>query len=97
MSAERPFHSAEKLGITLPHEMAQMVRDKVGAGDYSSNSEVIREALRLFQTQDRLRGQQLIELREKIDHAINTGGTSITADEVFASLRDRHRKRTRKA
>ncbi|WP_447969663.1 type II toxin-antitoxin system ParD family antitoxin [Nitrospira sp. M1] len=97
MSTERPPHPAEKLSITLPREMAQMVREKVGAGDYSSNSEVIREALRLFQTQDRLRAQQLLELKEKIDHAINTGGASLTANDVFASLRDRHQKRTRKA
>ncbi|GJL64811.1 MAG: CopG family transcriptional regulator [Nitrospirales bacterium] len=77
--------------------MAQLVRDKVGAGEYSANSEVIREALKLFQTQDHLRAQQLLELREKIGHAINTGDASLSADEVFTSLRDRHRKRTRKA
>ena len=87
---------AEKLSITLPREMAQMVREKVGTGDYSSNSEVIREALRLFQVQDRVRVQQLVELREKIEHSINTGGASLPAKKVFASLRDRHRKRIRK-
>lgn len=37
---------AEKLSITLPSEMARMVRAKVDTGNYSSNSEVIREALR---------------------------------------------------
>jgi antitoxin ParD1/3/4 len=86
---------AEKLSITLPREMAQMVRDKVGTGAYASNSEVIREALRLFQAQERVRVQQLFELKEKIEHSINTGGASLPADEVFASLRDRHQKRTR--
>ena len=86
---------AEKLSITLPRAMAQMVRDKVGTGAYSSNSEVIREALRMFQTQENVRVQQLVELREKIDHSINTGGVSLPANEVFASLRDQHRKRTR--
>ena len=97
MSAERQTpHPAEKLSITLPREMAQMVREKVGTGDYSSNSEVIREALRLFQTQERIRVQQLVELKEKIEHSINTGGKSLPADKVFASLRDRHRKRMRK-
>lgn len=37
---------AEKLSITLPAEMARIIRNKVSAGAYSSNSEVIREALR---------------------------------------------------
>ena len=37
---------AEKLSITLPAEMAKAVREKVSAGFYASNSEIIREALR---------------------------------------------------
>jgi len=37
---------AEKLSITLPAEMVRIIREKVGTGVYSSNSEVIREALR---------------------------------------------------
>ena len=36
--------NAEKLSITLPAEMAKMIRDKVSTGAYGSNSEVIREA-----------------------------------------------------
>jgi antitoxin ParD1/3/4 len=38
--------NAEKLSITLPAEMARMIREKVSSGAYGSNSEVIREALR---------------------------------------------------
>ena len=38
--------TAEKLSITLPPEMVRIIREKVGTGAYSSNSEVIREALR---------------------------------------------------
>ena len=38
--------TAEKLSITLPVEMVRIIREKVGSGSYSSNSEVIREALR---------------------------------------------------
>ncbi len=36
----------EKLSITLPTEMARVIREKVGAGGYGSASEVIREAMR---------------------------------------------------
>jgi len=36
----------EKLSIALPTEMATLVRRAVDAGEYSSNSEVIRDALR---------------------------------------------------
>ncbi len=40
------MQTAEKLSITLPPEMVRIIRAKVGTGVYSSNSEVIREALR---------------------------------------------------
>ena len=36
----------EKLSIALPAEMAALVRRAVDLGEYSSNSEVIRDALR---------------------------------------------------
>lgn len=36
----------EKLSISLPTEMAKIIREKVGAGGYGSASEVIREAMR---------------------------------------------------
>ena len=38
--------NAEKLSITLPAEMVRVIRAKVEGGGYSSNSEVIREAMR---------------------------------------------------
>ena len=40
------MQNAEKLSITLPAEMVRMIREKVESGIYSSNSEVIREAMR---------------------------------------------------
>ena len=45
--------NAEKLSITLPAEMAKLVREKVSSGAYGSNSEVIREALRGWLDRDR--------------------------------------------
>jgi antitoxin ParD1/3/4 len=38
--------NAEKLSITLPPEMARLIREKVSSGAFGSNSEVIRAALR---------------------------------------------------
>jgi antitoxin ParD1/3/4 len=45
--------NAEKLSITLPPEMARLIREKVASGAYGSNSEVIREALRGWLERDR--------------------------------------------
>ena len=84
---------AEKLSITLPAEMARMVRDKVVAGVYSSNSEVIRDALRLLQEQDLLKVQKLALLKEKLERSINEGGSSLDEEDVFAELEIRHHER----
>lgn len=74
--------------------MAKMIRDKVGSGAYASNSEVIREALRLLQDQESIRSQKLKALQEKVTQAIETGGSSLPAEEVFDRLDERHRHRS---
>jgi putative addiction module CopG family antidote len=47
------MRSTKQLSITLPHEMAEMVRSKVESGAYASESEVIRDGLRALQVHDR--------------------------------------------
>lgn len=49
----------EKLSIALPSEMAAIVRQAVDVGEYSSNSEVVRDALRDWTHKRRLREQGL--------------------------------------
>ena len=61
--------NAEKLSITLPADMAQMIRNQVTAGTYSSNSEVIREAMRLWQDRRMEKEQRLDAIRTKIKEA----------------------------
>jgi len=53
----------EKLSIALPTEMATVVRQAVDAGEYSSQSEVVRDALRDWTHKRNLRAQGLGELR----------------------------------
>lgn len=47
------MRSTRQLSITLPKEMAEMVRAKVNSGEYASESEVIRDGLRALQNQER--------------------------------------------
>ncbi len=61
--------NAEKLSITLPADMAQMIRNQVATGAYSSNSEVIREAMRLWQDRRIEKEQRLDAIRAKIKEA----------------------------
>lgn len=47
------MRTTQQFSITLPNEMAQLVRGKVAAGEYASESEVIRDGLRALMVRDR--------------------------------------------
>jgi len=47
------MRSTQQFSVTLPLEMAQMVKAKVLSGEYASESEVIRDGLRALLARDR--------------------------------------------
>ena len=47
------MRSTQQFSVTLPHEMAALVRAKVASGEYASESEVIRDGLRALGARDR--------------------------------------------
>jgi len=47
------MRSTQQLSITLPIEMAEQIRAKVAAGEYATESEVIRDGLRTLLARDR--------------------------------------------
>jgi antitoxin ParD1/3/4 len=47
------MRSTQQFSITLPHDMAEAVRAKVVAGEYATESEVIRDGLRTLLARDR--------------------------------------------
>jgi putative addiction module CopG family antidote len=47
------MRTTQQLSITLPNEMAEVVRAKVRAGEYATESEVIRDGLRALLARDR--------------------------------------------
>jgi antitoxin ParD1/3/4 len=81
----------EKLSITLPATLARLVREKVAKGTYASNSEVIREALRLWHDREQSRTRRLEEIRSELSEAIDDPRPSVGAEEVFEGLRRLHR------
>ncbi|MBY5457104.1 ribbon-helix-helix domain-containing protein [Rhizobium beringeri] len=46
------MRTTQPLTITLPLEMAQMVKAKVSSGEYATESEVIRDGLRTLAARD---------------------------------------------
>lgn len=47
------MRTTKQMSVTLPHEMADMVRARVVSGEYASESEVVREGLRALAARDR--------------------------------------------
>ena len=76
----------EKLSIALPSEMAAIVRRAVEVGEYSSNSEVIRDALREWTHKRKLREQGLADLRKLWQEAVAADSVGLDPDPVFDRL-----------
>ena len=69
--------------VNLTPELEEMVRQKVSSGLYTSASEVIREALRLMEEQDRIGAAKLDQLRRDIQDGLNSGpATAWDAREI---------------
>ena len=48
------MRTTTQMSITLPNDMASLVRAKVKAGEYVSESEMIRDGLRILLARDRI-------------------------------------------
>jgi antitoxin ParD1/3/4 len=60
----------ERLTITLPSDMAVVVKGAVAGGDYASASEVVREALRDWKRKRALQLQELAALKAAVDKGL---------------------------
>ncbi|MDQ2861975.1 MAG: type II toxin-antitoxin system ParD family antitoxin [Pseudomonadota bacterium] len=75
----------ERMTVTMPAEMAAVVKGAVDGGDYASTSEVVREALRDWKSK---RAIQLHEL-EALKADIDKGLADVAAGRVKAFNADR--------
>ena len=55
------------LNISLPIELETRVREHVASGLYGSASEVVREALRLFEAYQAVQASSLLALKADVD------------------------------
>ncbi len=91
------MRSTQQLSITLPKDMAQLIRAKVEAGEYASESEVIRDGMRTLLARDRV-----VEswLRDQVAPAYDAlkadPSRAVSAADVRAELVAEHVKTTRR-
>jgi putative addiction module CopG family antidote len=88
------MRSTQQFSITLPNEMADVVKAKVAGGEYATESEVIREGLRALIAHDRAIEQWLhTEVTAAYDEIKADPSTALTVDQVRTSLVAARRRR----
>ena len=92
------MRTTQQFSITLPNEMAEAVRSKVAAGEYATESEVIRDGLRVLMARERVVEQWLHDEAGKAFDAIKTDPSrAVPVKQVRARLAREHKKATAKA
>jgi antitoxin ParD1/3/4 len=82
----------ERLTITLPSDMAAVVKGAVEGGDYASSSEVVREALRDWKMKRSLQLQELAALKTDIDKGLTDLAEGRVQDFDAARIIERGKK-----
>lgn len=86
------------MNVSLTPDLENFVHTKVASGRYTSASEVVREALRLLEDQEKTRSAQLEEFRSEVDRRLSSldRGEGIDGETVFAQIRKKSELRRRK-
>lgn len=87
------------MNVSLPPELEARVRQRVESGMYGSASEVIREALRLFEAYEQVKTAKLDGLRQDIAKGLDDIKNGRVKEVDFASLKQQGRQslKTRRA
>lgn len=87
------------MNVSLPPELEARVRQRVESGMYGSASEVIREALRLFDAYEQVKTAKLDSLRQDIAKGLSDAQNGRAKEIDFANLKQQGRQllQTRKA
>ena len=87
------MRTTQQLSITLPNEMADVVKGKVTAGEYASESEVIRDGLRALMARDRAVENWLHQqVAPAYDKLKADPSRALSIDQVRAALDAEHAK-----
>ena len=82
----------ERMTITLPSDIAAIVKGAVEGGDYASSSEVIREALRDWKMKRALQLKELTSLKADVERGLTDVAEGRVQDFDSARIIERRRK-----
>lgn len=86
------MRTTRQMSVTLPNEMAKLVKDKVASGEYASESEVIRDGLRSLAERDRAVEAWLRnEVVPAYDEYKANPASGLTVDQVRAMIAEEYK------
>ena len=86
------MRSTQQFSITLPNEMANVVKAKVATGEYATESEVIRDGLRTLLARDQAIEAWLItQVGPAYDALKKDASRAVSANDVRAAIAAEHR------
>jgi antitoxin ParD1/3/4 len=80
------MQTAEKVSITMTPEMLRLIRETVEAGEYASTSEVIRDAMRIWQRDRQEHTERLNAIRTRVRRSFEDPRPDLTEEEANAEL-----------
>ena len=86
---------AERITITLPPDMLASIKKEVSSGSYGSTSELIREAMRLWQKREEEHKARISSIRERLAHSAQSG-EPVLLDTAFKNIEMFHKQRMKK-
>jgi len=87
------MRTTRQLSITLPKDMAELIKAKVASGEYATESEVIRDGLRVLMARDRVMEHWLREQVAPAYDALKADPTrAVAGTRVRARLAAEHKK-----
>ncbi len=86
------------MNVSLTPELDKFVAAKVSSGRYTSASEVVREALRLLEEQDRVRTNKLSAFNRELEARLHSldRGNYVEPEVVWAELERKSRERRKR-
>lgn len=76
----------ETINVTMTTEQLRAVRESVEAGEYASTSDVLRDAVRLWQRQRREDAERLEVIRTRIRRSLDDPRPDLTGEQVQVTL-----------
>lgn len=82
------------LTVSLSPQQINRLQDAVASGAYASNSEVVRDALRLWEQREEMRLLELARIKQAYQEGMASGpGREIDRDAFLSELKSEKRKR----